>query len=657
MFLFKKIEKWPTKPQWMHFLNVLSKKERIAFGVFAFLFLASFIFLTSNFYIKNTKEVPSYGGTLIEGVIGQPRFINPVYANSDADRDLTQLIFSGLMKYNENMEIVPDLIQNYEVENGGLTYKFYLKEKLFWQDKAPITADDVVFTIKTIQNPDYKSPLRANWVGVDIEKINDLAVKFTLKKPYASFIENCTLKILPKHIWEKVTPENFALDVSNAEPIGSGIYMMKETKQDRSGKIKYVTLEKNPMYYGQKPYISEIQFMFFDDEKEIVSAAQYNKIKGFSTSYYLNPSLKWQSYYLSLPRYFAVFFNLANSKPLADKNIRMALNYAVDKKELAKKAFNLADNSPALDKIIVDSPILPNIYGFSQSEKTYNFDIEKANKILDDAGYKDSDGNGIREKTLEKKAAFQFKSNLDKGSQGTEVKELQKCLAKIPDVSFNEAANGYFGDKTLEAVKKFQEKYSIEITGSVKQLTRSKLNEICFGPDIETNELKFTLITVDQPNITKAAQELKSQLSKIGVGIEVQIFPISQIEQDYIKPRNYQMLLFGEVLGAVPDLLPFWHSSQKIDPGLNLSGYESKDADKLLEDARKNPDASQRKQYLEEFQDMLISDAPAIFLYCPDYIYWTAKNLEGVGVKKIVDPSKRFTGIENWYMRTRRIWK
>lgn len=666
MLLFPKIEKWPTKPQWMHFLNILSKKEKIVFFAFVFLLITSSIFLISNFYIKNTKVVPSSGGMHIEGVIGQPRFINPIYANSDADRDLTQLIFSGLMKYNENMEIVPDLIQNYEIENEGLTYKFYLKEKLFWQDKAAITADDIIFTIKTIQNPDYKSPLRANWVGVDVEKINDLTIKFTLKKSYASFIENCTLKILPKHIWEKVTPENFALDAANIRPIGSGIYMIKDMKQEKDGKIRYITLEKNPMYYGQKPYISEIQFMFFDDENEIISAAQYNKIKGFSTGYYLNSSLKWQSYYLSLPRYFAIFFNQTNSKPLTDKNIRMALNYATNKKEIAKKAFGLADNSPVLDKIIVDSPILPNIFGFKQPEKTYSFDLEKANKLLDDAGYKDTNNDGTREKTIEKKATFQFKSNLEKGSQSAEVKELQKCLARMPDVYPSGEANGYFGDKTYDAVVKFQEKYAKDIlepagvskaTGSVNKLTRNKLNEVCFGPDVETNELKFTLITVDQGQLVKAAEELKSQLSKAGIMVEIQKFPISQIEQDYIKPRNYQMLLFGEVLGAIPDLLPFWHSSQKIDPGLNLSEYENKEADKLLEDARKNPDSEQRKTNLEQFQNILISDAPGIFLYCPDYIYWTARNLEGINTSKIVDPSKRFTGIENWYMRTKRIWK
>ena len=172
-FLF--IKKWPAKSQWRQFFKVLTKKEKIAFFAFFLLALGSFVFLLLNFYFKNTEIAPARGGTYTEGVIGQPRFINPVYANSDVDRDLVQLIFSGLMKYDENLQIVPDLVKGYpEIEEDGKVYKFYLKENLSWQDKTPLTADDIIFTVKTIQNPDFKSPLQANWVGVEVEKINDL---------------------------------------------------------------------------------------------------------------------------------------------------------------------------------------------------------------------------------------------------------------------------------------------------------------------------------------------------------------------------------------------------------------------------------------------------------------------------------------------------
>jgi len=649
-FLF--IKKWPAKSQWRQFFKVLTKKEKIAFFAFFLLALGSFAFLLLNFYFKNTEIAPARGGTYTEGVIGQPRFINPVYANSDVDRDLVQLIFSGLMKYDENLQIVPDLAKGYpEIEEDGKIYKFYLKENIFWQDKTPFTSDDIIFTIKTIQNPDFKSPLQANWVGVEIEKINDLGVKFTLRKPYSAFLENCALKILPKHIWENVSPENFAFEPSNLKPIGSGPYKLKKIKQN-SNWTKSLTLAANSLYSGEKPYISEIKFVFFDNEEELIETAKQGKIKGLSLNSPVNIGGNWQTYLLSLPRYFAVFFNQEKSKVLAEKEVRLALNYGVNKKEIDQK--------------IVQSPILPEIYGIDAPSEIYEFDIEKAKNILEKAGFKDEDQDGLREKIIIKKPVFEFKSRLIKGSKGKEVTELQKCLAKFPDIYPEGEITDYFGEKTKEAVIRFQEKYYEDVlkpwdytkgTGTVGNSTRTKLNEICFQEPEEVLSLKFSLATVEQPQMIRVAEILKEQWKILGAEVEIQTFPIFQLEQDFIKPRNYESLLFGEVLGAIPDPFPFWHSSQKKDPGLNLALYENSKADKLLEENRKSPIPETRAEKLSLFQDILIEDAPVVFLYNPDYIYLVSKEIKGIAVEKIINPSKRFSGIEKWYIKTKRIWK
>lgn len=621
------ISRWPTKNQWRQFFKILTKKEKIAFLIFFVLALSSLIFLCSTFYLKNTKIAPAQGGTLIEGVIGRPRFINPILANSDIDRDLVQLIFSGLMKYDENLQIVPDLAKDYpEIEEDGKVYKFSLKENLFWQDKTPLTADDIVFTIKTIQNPDFKSPLQANWVGVEVQKIDELTIKFRLKKPYSAFLENATLKILPKHIWQDVSPENFAFDPHNLEKaIGSGSYKLKKIKE------KYLSLAKNPLYYGKQPYISKIEFLFFDNEQKLTKAAKQGKIKGLSLSSTIELNKNWQTYLFSLPRYFALFFNQEKSKVLAEKEVRLALNYGTNKQEF--------------EGIIVDSPILPEMYGFEQPSETYQFDIERAKLLLEEAGYKDDDGNGLRTKVITKKPAFQFKTYLTKGSTGKEVTELQKCLEG--------RVTGYFGSETKQLVIEFQKKYIGEITGTLGPKTRAKLNEICFAEPEEIRELKFTLVTVDQAQMIEVAKLLKKQWLELGLEVEIQSYPLFQLEQDFIKPRNYDALLFGEVLGAIPDPFPFWHSSQKKDPGLNLALYENSKADTLLEESRK----SFSPEKLVQFQNILIEDMPCLFLYSPDYIYLLSKEIKGVEGKKIVDPSKRFVGIEDWYIKTKRTWK
>jgi peptide/nickel transport system substrate-binding protein len=116
-------------------------------------------------------------------------------------------------------------------------------------------------------------------------------------------------------------------------------------------------------------------------------------------------------------------------------------------------------------------------------------------------------------------------------------------------------------------------------------------------------------------------------------------------------------LLYGQALGSLPDLYPFWYSSQINDPGLNLSEYQNKNADKLLKEARETLEDQIKVEDYQKLQDVILSDAPALFLYNPDYIYWISKKVSGVDTAKIIDPAKRFENITNWYINTKRIWK
>lgn len=657
----------PSWPQWRQLLKILNKKERIFFFVLSFLVISSFFFLSVRFYFKNTEVVPGQGGIYKEGALSSPGLINPIYAaSSDTDRDLAELIFSGLLKYDKDGKIIPDLAEEYKVEQDGKVYEFKLKENLLWQDDQPLTVDDVIFTVKTLQNPSFKSPIRINWLGVETEKIDERTVRFTLQNPSAVFLENCTLKIMPQHIWQDISSQNFPRSIYNLEPVGSGPYKFADLKQNKEGSIKTLELVINNNYWGEKPHIVKIIFKFFDTEEELISAFKAGQIEGLSIA---SPeeiqknnlddySKETNEYEISLPRYFAIFFNSDNSKPLADLNIRQALNYGIDKEGLVKDV--LLGKAEA-----VDSPVLPSIYGLDEPEKIYQPDQDKANEILDAAGFS-KDESGLRAKTVKKDSAFQFKSNLKVGSQSNEVMELQKCLAKDPEVYPNGKLTGVFGEETKAAVIKFQEKYKSEIldpqgltagTGEVFKSTRDKLNALCAASQAETLSLSFNLTVVNQPIFLEVASAIKKQWEAIGVKIEIKAVNSATFAEEIIRPRNYEMLLFGETLGTIADPYPFWHSSQIKDPGLNLSGYQNKEADKLLEDARQNPQAESRKTSLEKFQNIVIADAPAIFLYSPDFIYLIKKDFKGFDNTLIVDPSKRFSDIGNWYVNTKRAWK
>ncbi len=167
-------------------------------------------------------------------------------------------------------------------------------------------------------------------------------------------------------------------------------------------------------------------------------------------------------------------------------------------------------------------------------------------------------------------------------------------------------------------------------------------------------EIKIT--TSDWPELIAVGNEIKKQWEAVGAEVLLEVLPLPELQQA-IKSREYDALLFGEVLALNPDPFSFWHSSQKRDPGLNLALYDNKDVDKLLEDARQILDDSARLSKYDDFQKIIVKDIPVIFLYSPDYLYAQPIKIKGNETTLISVPSDRFDTVNKWYIKTKRVMR
>ena len=243
------------------------KNELLVFLALLVIAIVSFFGLIFEINKEFSYEVPAFGGTLKEGIIGSPRFINPLLAQTDADRSVASLIFSGLMRYDEEGKLTPALLEKYEISENGLEYTVTLKENLKWSNGKKLTVDDVIFTVQLAKNPLLQSPRRANWEGVEVNKIDNKTLLFRLQRQYAPFLDNLTLGILPKHLWEKVPPSQASFTKLNTEAVGAGPYKIKSTKRDSLGSIVSMQFSTNKNFVLGKPHIKTLILAFFKNTR------------------------------------------------------------------------------------------------------------------------------------------------------------------------------------------------------------------------------------------------------------------------------------------------------------------------------------------------------------------------------------------------------
>ncbi len=540
--------------------------EKVIFFTAIFIFLISGVILLIQVNNSYLTEVPTQGGKLREGITGIPRFINPILAISDADKDLTVLLYSGLLSVKSDGSYTPNLAQDYSISEDGRTYVFTLKNDLTFHDGTPLTTEDVAFTIAMAQDPLLKSPRQASWGGVQTNIISPTDISFTLDQAYEPFIENFTLGILPKHIWKNVTAEQFQFSQFNITPTGSGPYKIDSVQYNSSGLPTQYSLIPFKQYALGTPYISHLMINLYQSEETLMkdfSDKKIDSINSISTENLNTLDLDESTLYTtSLPRVFGLFFNQDESTIFLEKEVRKALNLAIDKKTIVESIFN--NNAQ-----VTHGPIPFN------NQSLINSSTEEARELLTEAGWKKNEETNIYEKETKKEGTYR---------------------------------------------------------------------------------LVFSISTSNTPELVQVAEAMKQQWADFGADVSIKIFETNDLNQNIIRPRNYETLLFGEVVGRNTDLYPFWHSSGRVDPGLNIALYTNITVDKLLEDARIAFNTTKKQELLVSINEEIQKDIPAVFIYSPYFTYVLPNKIQDAQINNVVLPSDRFSEIHTWYIETERIW-
>ena len=347
-------------------------------------------------FSRKTVTTPDLSGVYREAIAGRPQFINPLLAQyNQVDRDLTALIFNGLTRSDGQGGLEPDLAKSWVVSEDGLVYLFKLRQDIRWQDGRPLTADDVLFTISLMQDPEFPGVpyLNSLWQTVTVEKLDNYSVRFTLPELNPAFTDFTTIGILPAHLLKDMPARDLLDQPFNLNPIGTGPYLLEEINTE------FARLAVNPYYAGPKPRLARLELHFYSSFQETITAYQKGEVQGIGQ---IPPQLiptvqdlkSLNLYTARLSGYEIIYLNLqnpGNSPFFQEVEVRQALLHALDRQAIIDQALHGQG-------LVANGPIRPWSWAYNPQLPLAEYDPDQARALLDEAGWVDTEGNGIRDK-------------------------------------------------------------------------------------------------------------------------------------------------------------------------------------------------------------------------------------------------------------------
>lgn len=376
------------------------------------------------FVLLTSGLAQDYGDAIVTGSIADARTLVPILASDSASSEICGMIFNGLVKYDKDINIVPELAESWEIkEEGVFEIIFHLRKNVTWQDGHQFIAHDVEFTYQKLIDPNVKTPYSGDFERIkSLEVVDDYTVKVTYKEPFAPALSSWAMSILPKHLLEN---EDLNITSFSRRPIGSGPYKFKSWKSQEK-----IELESNHSYFEKRPYIDRYIYRIIPDESTIFLELQTQGLDscGLTPLQYLRQTDTnfFKRYYrkFRLPSFSYTYlgYNLNNPK-FKDKLIRQALNYAVDKQEIIKMVFL------GLGRIST-GPFVPESWAYNDKITASPFDPGLARNLLKEAGWQDTNGDGWLDKDG---GDFEFTIITNQGNE-ERIKVAQIIQRRLKDI-------------------------------------------------------------------------------------------------------------------------------------------------------------------------------------------------------------------------------
>jgi peptide/nickel transport system substrate-binding protein len=520
-----------------------------------------------------------------EGILSRPTNVNPFAARTQADRDLVALVFSGLVARTADGGVRPDLASSWTSSGTGDTWTFQLAHDRVWQDGQPVTADDVVFTIETLQSADYRGPGAGSWTGITAAALDSTTVRFALTTPIGGFLELATQPIAPRHLLGATAPAGMADDAFGTEPIGSGPYAISELDRDHAVLEPAIAEPDDPTASGAprasrdplakppatrrpgdvKIGLSRLEFRFFDDGAALATAFRNGELDAASG---LEPAAATALAAIPGARAIrdpsttlaAVTLNLHPTEPaFADPRTRLALLEAIDRARIVAGAYGGAATR-------ADGLIPPSSWAFdAASAPPIGRDLKAAVKSLKAAGW----------------------TKAKDGWHQAAAKEPRTIKLLVPARSAN-------------------------------------------------------------PTLFAVGSQIAADWTALGFTVEVVEEDPAIIATDHLQTGEFEAAVVDIAIGHDPDLYPLLASSQVRTGAANVIGLQDPLLDALLETARKPAPDEARIAAYSALQKRLAGGTYLLPIAWPDDVIVVAKRVVGPAVREVADGSERFGDVLTW---------